>query len=115
MSEIDPYAILQVDPAATHDVIAAAYRALARRFHPDVLAGPEAPQRMVVINAAWELVGDARHRVVWDLAHGGTARAVRGAATGAPGDATPAAGPHAPGDHRWGSGLRLKRRRFSLT
>ncbi len=41
----DPYKILQVDPEAEDEVIVAAYRRLARKYHPDVAAGPEAAAR----------------------------------------------------------------------
>ena len=36
----------------------AAYRRLARKYHPDTAAGPEAAARMAAINAAWELIGE---------------------------------------------------------
>jgi hypothetical protein len=39
---IDPYKILQVDPEAEDEVIQAAYRRLARKYHPDLAAGPDA-------------------------------------------------------------------------
>ena len=42
MSGPDPYKILQVDPEAEDEVIAAAYRRLARKYHPDTATGPEA-------------------------------------------------------------------------
>ncbi len=54
----DPYKILQVDPEAEDEVIAAAYRRLARKYHPDVATGPEAAARMAAINAAWERIGE---------------------------------------------------------
>ena len=38
----DPYKTLQVDPEAEDEVIAAAYRRLARKYHPDANAGPDA-------------------------------------------------------------------------
>ena len=41
----DFYRVLQVDPAAEPEVIRAAYRALARKYHPDVSIG--ADDRMV--------------------------------------------------------------------
>ena len=49
----DPYKILQVDPEAEDEVIQAAYRRLARKYHPDVAPGTEAEARMAAINAAW--------------------------------------------------------------
>jgi curved DNA-binding protein CbpA len=62
----DPYKILQVDPEAEDEVIAAAYRRLARKYHPDVAPGPEAAVRMAAINAAWEAIGDPERRAASD-------------------------------------------------
>jgi curved DNA-binding protein CbpA len=62
----DPYKTLQVDPEAEDEVIAAAYRRLARKYHPDVAAGAEAAARMAAINAAWEVVGDPVRRAAFD-------------------------------------------------
>ncbi len=62
--ELDPYKTLQIDPEADDEVVRAAYRGLARKYHPDVAQGAEAEARMSAINAAWELIGepDARRR-----------------------------------------------------
>jgi curved DNA-binding protein CbpA len=96
MSEIDPYATLEVDPSASQEVVSAAYRALARRFHPDVAPGPEAAVRMVAINAAWELLRDPTQRAAWDRKHGrGNLDRGEGSA------AAPATGSYSPGGHRW--------------
>lgn len=64
--ELDPYRILQVVPEAEDEVIAAAYRRLARKYHPDVAPGSEAASRMAAINAAWELIGDPTRRAAFD-------------------------------------------------
>ena len=58
----DPYKILQVDSEAEDEVIQAAYRRLARKYHPDLAETPEAAARMSAINAAWELIGDPAAR-----------------------------------------------------
>ena len=42
VSAPDPYKALQVDPEAEDEVIVAAYRRLARKYHPDTATGPEA-------------------------------------------------------------------------
>lgn len=63
----DAYATLQVVPTADPDVVRAAYRALAARYHPDRSSEPEAAQRMVELNAAWQLVGDPVRREAYDL------------------------------------------------
>jgi curved DNA-binding protein CbpA len=58
---MDPYKVLQVDPEAEDEVIQAAYRRLAQKYHPDV-AGPDGSARMAAINAAWELLRDPTRR-----------------------------------------------------
>jgi DnaJ domain len=70
----DPYKILQVDPEAEDEVIQAAYRRLAQKYHPDLSVGQEAMDRMVAINAAWETIGDPKRRASFDRANR-TARA----------------------------------------
>ncbi len=63
----DLYKLLQVDSEADPDVIQAAYRRLAQKFHPDVAGGPESAERMVAINAAWEILGDPARRSLYDI------------------------------------------------
>lgn len=86
----DAYKVLQVDHEAEDEVIVAAYRRLARKYHPDVASSPEAAAKMAAINAAWELIGDPAKRAVYDRE-----RAARTAfATGAgSGSARPPGGP----------------------
>jgi len=60
----DFYRVLQVDPAAEPEVIRAAYRALARKYHPDVSIG--ADDRMVRINRAWAVLGNPAVRAAYD-------------------------------------------------
>ena len=71
----DPYKVLQVDHEAEDEVIQAAYRRLARKYHPDLAATPEAAERMSAINAAWEMVGTLDARRAYDE---GRARAAAG-------------------------------------
>lgn len=97
---IDPYRVLQVDPTADHEVIQAAYRALARRFHPDVAPDLETARQMAAINAAFDLIRDADRRAAYDREHG------HGAPPRPNGDATAAHSPAArsPGsDTTWTS------------
>lgn len=68
MSIPDPYKTLQVDPEAEGEVIEAAYRRLARKYHPDVAPGPDAQERMVRINQAWEMLRDPVRRASVDRA-----------------------------------------------
>jgi curved DNA-binding protein CbpA len=62
---LDPYVTLQVNHDAEDDVIGAAYRALARRYHPDI-AGEAATRSMAAINAAYELIGTPERRATYD-------------------------------------------------
>jgi curved DNA-binding protein CbpA len=64
-AEPDHYKILQVDPEAEDEVIAAAYRRLAAKYHPDV-AGPDGATRMVGINGAWAVLRDPVRRAEYD-------------------------------------------------
>jgi hypothetical protein len=64
----DYYKILQVDPLAEEEVIVAAYRGLARKYHPDVYSGPDAAERMRELNLAYSIVGNAAKRRLYDLA-----------------------------------------------
>lgn len=59
----DPYEVLQVHRRAEPEVIRAAYRALARKYHPDF--GGE-PARMVEITAAWAILSNAERRAAYD-------------------------------------------------
>src|SRR5690349_3425092 len=91
---INPYKILQVDPEAEDEVITAAYRRLARKYHPDLAATPDAPGRMAAINAAWELIGDPAKRVLYDRMQRASAAGARGphGASGSPGGSGPSSG-----------------------
>ncbi len=92
---IDAYKVLQVDPEAEAEVIKAAYRRLARKYHPDLAFGPEAASRMTAINEAWRLIGEPGARAAYDQARvsGGGSRLSRGAPSdgSAAGVARPAA------------------------
>ena len=59
----DLYRVLQVDPGANALVIQAAYRVLARIFHPDADGDAELMKR---INHAWSVLGDPRLRAAYD-------------------------------------------------
>lgn len=62
----DYYKILQVDPEAESDVITAAYRRLARKYHPDVYKEADATAKMQEINEAYEVLGDEEKRQRYD-------------------------------------------------
>jgi curved DNA-binding protein CbpA len=61
----DAYATLGVGLDADDETIAAAYRALARRHHPD-LAGEGQTARMSEINAAFERIRTEASRIAYD-------------------------------------------------
>ena len=66
----DLYAILQVDPYAEAEVIQAAYRRLAAKYHPDVNRSPDAVQRMQELNAAYDTLSDPAKRAAYDARRG---------------------------------------------
>jgi len=63
LTTVDPYRLLQVIPEAEPEVIRAAYRALARKHHPDT-GGSEA--QMAMLNLAWETLRDGKKRAEYD-------------------------------------------------
>jgi len=93
----DPYKTLQVDSEAESEVIEAAYRRLARKYHPDVAIGPGAQERMVRINQAWEMLKDPGRRAAVDRARArASATASRVAAADAHAQARANPAPHSP-------------------
>ncbi|HET6820623.1 MAG TPA: J domain-containing protein [Candidatus Limnocylindria bacterium] len=64
--ERDVYRLLQVDPTANSEEIAAACRRLARTFHPDRNHSRRAHEEMQVVNAVRHLLTDPRSRAAYD-------------------------------------------------
>lgn len=64
--ERDPYRILQINRTASVEEIQAAYRRLARTYHPDVNPSPGATERMSDINWAYDLLKDPLKRREYD-------------------------------------------------
>ena len=95
---MDAYKILQVDPGAEDDVIRAAHRRLARKYHPDLAEGPEAATRMASINAAWTLVGTPAARQAYDRTRADAAISPRSRGAAQPGGSSA----QAPGSGRRG-------------
>ena len=60
----DPYRVLGLTAAASGAEIKAAYRALVKQHHPD--AGGD-DERIIALNAAWELLRDGERRRAYDL------------------------------------------------
>ncbi len=65
----DPYETLQVSRKAEIEVIEAAYRQLARKYHPDKNASSGSTKRMQEINAAYEILKDPMKRREYDRAN----------------------------------------------
>ncbi len=68
----DPYEVLQVQPGAESEVVRAAYRVLARKYHPD--HGGDGTQ-MIALNDAWDVLGDPVRRAAYDASRAEGARA----------------------------------------
>jgi hypothetical protein len=58
-SGVDPREVLGVGPAAGPDEVAAAFRRLAKRWHPDRVGSAEAGERMALINASYDALRTA--------------------------------------------------------
>ncbi|MEY3080355.1 MAG: hypothetical protein RJA94_340, partial [Pseudomonadota bacterium] len=65
----DHYAALGIDPTADQEVITAAYRALAKKFHPDTGAagGTASAERFDQIQQAYEVLRTPESRHAYDL------------------------------------------------
>jgi len=113
---VDAYKVLQVDSEAEDEVIQAAYRRLAQKYHPDVLgSGSASADRMAAINKAYEILKDPDRRRAYDSERRMAARATEMHAatprppTGDAGPARPGGGPtvtRPPGGHRTAPGAR---------
>ena len=84
----DPYAALQVLPTADQEVIGAAYKALALKYHPDHDVTRRAATKMAELNRAFTLLRDPAARAAYDR---GRRRLIAGVAVTASG--RPAGGP----------------------
>jgi curved DNA-binding protein CbpA len=63
---LDYYEILQVSPNAETEVIDAAYRKLASKYHPDKNLSPDATRQMQNINVAYDVLKDPAKRRSYD-------------------------------------------------
>jgi curved DNA-binding protein CbpA len=66
-SEPNYYKVLQVDPDAEHEVIEAAYRRLAKKYHPDVYKGSDREIKLRDINVAHDILKNPDTRTEYDL------------------------------------------------
>lgn len=63
----DYYAVLGVSPDASIEEIHESYRALARRYHPDVSSEEDATTRFVEVQNAYAVLRDAERRRMYDM------------------------------------------------
>ncbi len=66
MSQRDYYEILGVPRSASNEEIKAAFRKLARQYHPDVSQEPDAEERFKEINEAYAVLSDTDKRAAYD-------------------------------------------------
>ena len=68
-SSFDPYAVLQIVPTADQEVVHAAFKALALKYHPDHDATRRASEKMAELNRAYALLRDEQGRAAHDRSH----------------------------------------------
>src|SRR5689334_15357414 len=61
------YKVLEVDSSASAEVIEAAYRRLARRYHPDLNPNQDTTATMQELNGAYAVLRDPQKRASYDL------------------------------------------------
>ncbi len=66
LSEVDFYRTLGLTHTADANAIRTAYRALAKRYHPDVSSLPDAHERFVAVTEAYEVLSDPAARARYD-------------------------------------------------
>ena len=66
MTERDYYEILGVSRNATDSELKAAFRRLARKYHPDVSAEPDSEERFKEVNEAYAILSDVEKRSAYD-------------------------------------------------
>ena len=85
----DPYAILQVLPTADQEVVSAAYKALALKYHPDRDATRRAAEKMAELNRAYAILRSATSRAAYDRSRRTTIAGISVAPSARPAGAPP--------------------------
>ncbi len=68
-ASFDPYAVLQIVPTADQEVVHAAFKALALKYHPDHDATRRASEKMAELNRAYAVLRDEKDRSAYDRSH----------------------------------------------
>jgi curved DNA-binding protein CbpA len=89
----DPYAVLQILPDAEQEVVNAAYKALALKYHPDHDATRRAAQKMAELNRAFAILREERSRAAHDRARRAASGGLSVASTVRTGTVVPPATP----------------------
>lgn len=66
----NPYQILQIANDAELEVVSAAYKSLAKKYHPDQNKSSQAEAKMRDLNWAYDLLSDSSRRKAWDDLYG---------------------------------------------
>ncbi len=66
MAQRDYYEVLGVPRSASNEEIKAAFRRMARQYHPDVSQAPDAEERFKEINEAYAVLSDTDKRAAYD-------------------------------------------------
>lgn len=66
MAKRDYYEVLGVSKGASEDEIKKAYRALAKKYHPDVSSEPNAEDKFKEVQEAYDVLSDERKRAQYD-------------------------------------------------
>ena len=85
----DPYAVLQIVPSADQEVVHAAFKALALKYHPDRDATRRAAEKMAELNRAYAVLRDQRSRAAHDRSRRSIIAGVSVSATARPASAPP--------------------------
>ena len=62
MTKRDYYEVLGVSKTANDDEIKKAYRALAKKYHPDISKDPNATEKFKEVQEAYEILSDPAKR-----------------------------------------------------